>query len=107
MIATNIVNGLLGFVMVVTFCFCITDLSAALATSTGYPFIEVFYAATNSKAGATGMASIFIALLMCCAISNMATASRQLFAFARDEGMPFSSVWKNVSNTNEQDLCHA
>ena len=100
MISTVILNGILGFVMVVTFCFCITDLQAALSTSTGYPFIAVFYAATNSKGGTTIMVLIVVLLIICCAISQLATASRQAFAFARDEGLPFSHVWEKVWKHN-------
>jgi choline transport protein len=100
MISTVILNGIMGFVMVVTFCFCITDLQAALDTSTGYPFIEVFYAATNSKAGTTVMVLILVLLIVCCCISQLATASRQTFAFARDGALPFSSVWSKVHHHN-------
>ncbi|KAJ9660474.1 hypothetical protein H2201_006896 [Coniosporium apollinis] len=97
MVSTVTLNGVMGFVAVITFCFCITDLDAALASSTGYPFIEVFYAATNSKAAATGMVVIFILLIICAAISNLATASRQIFAFARDHGLPYPQVISKVS----------
>ncbi|EON68624.1 hypothetical protein W97_07882 [Coniosporium apollinis CBS 100218] len=97
MVSTVTLNGVMGFVAVITFCFCITDLDAALASSTGYPFIEVFYAATNSKAAATGMVVIFILLIICAAISNLATASRQVFAFARDHGLPYPQVVSKVS----------
>lgn len=83
--------------MIVTYCFCITDLDAALATHTGYPFIEVFYAATGSKGGTTVMASIVATLMLCACISILATASRQTFAFARDDGMPFSPFFRKVS----------
>ena len=99
MIWTVCMNGVMGFVMVITFMFCITDLEAALNTNTGYPYLEVFYYATNSKAAATGMASILIILATCCCISNLATASRQSFAFARDGGFPFSATLSKVRQT--------
>jgi choline transport protein len=101
MISTVILNAVLGFVMVITFCFCITDLQAALGTTTGYPFIEVFYASTNSKAGTTVMVVIVILLIVCCAISQLATASRQAFAFARDEGLPFPHLFRKVGEDNQ------
>lgn len=41
MLATLIVNGSLGFIMLVTLCFCIGDLEEVLGTATGYPFIQV------------------------------------------------------------------
>ncbi|KAA6414477.1 MAG: amino acid transporter [Lasallia pustulata] len=97
MMVTVVLNGVLGFVMLVTFCFCITDVQTALNTPTGYPFIAVFHNATNSNAGTTGMTCILIVLTVCGCISNVATASRQLFAFARDNGLPFSSFLAYVN----------
>jgi choline transport protein len=96
MIATAILNGVLGLVMTITYCFCITDLDKILSTPTGYPFIQVFLDATGSKGGTTAMTLILIVLLEAAGVSLLATASRQTFAFARDEGMPFSHVFRRV-----------
>lgn len=38
------------------------------------------------------MTCIITTLTLCSAISNVATASRQMFAFARDHGLPFAEV---------------
>jgi choline transport protein len=96
MIATAVLNGILGLVMTITYCFCITDLAAVLASPTGYPFIAVFYNATGSKGATTAMTLIIVILLIAAGVSILATASRQAFAFARDEGMPFPRVWSKV-----------
>jgi choline transport protein len=96
MIATTITNGVLGFVMLVTFCYTLGDIDADLSTPTGYPFIQVFYNATGSKGGATAMSCILVLSATANAMTNMATASRQLFAFARDQGLPFSAWFQKV-----------
>ncbi|KAL8682932.1 MAG: hypothetical protein Q9186_001095 [Xanthomendoza sp. 1 TL-2023] len=96
MLATAIGNGMFGFVMLVTLCFCIGSLEEVLETPTGYPFIQVFYNATQSTRGATAMTSIMIILSQFCAVTNMTTASRQLFSFARDRGTPFHAFFKQV-----------
>ncbi len=96
MITTAILNGILGLVMTITYCFCVTDLNDALSSPTGYPFIQVFYTATGSKAGATAMTCIIIVLLVAACISVLATASRQTFAFARDDGLPMGHIWRKV-----------
>jgi len=88
-------NGSLGFVMLVTFCFCLTS-PDILGTPTGYPYIQVFFNATNSYAGANVMTAIIITMTVCGCISNVATASRQMWAFARDQGLPFSSFLSYV-----------
>ncbi|EXJ73826.1 uncharacterized protein A1O5_03588 [Cladophialophora psammophila CBS 110553] len=91
MVFTAIFNGTLGFIMVITFCYTVGNVEQVLSTPTGYPFIQVFYNATQSRAGATTMVSIMIALSTFGAMTNMATGSRQIFAFARDRGVPFSN----------------
>jgi choline transport protein len=104
MISTVAFNGVLGFVMLITFCFCLGDIDSVLSTPTGYPFIQVFYNATLSKRGATAMTSIMIVLATFGGMTNMATASRQLFAFARDQGLPFSGFFSSVSVSRQDDL---
>jgi choline transport protein len=101
MIATAILNGILGLVMTITYCFCITDIDTILASPTGYPFIAVFYQATGSKGGTTAMTLVIIVLLIAAGVSILATASRQAFAFARDEGMPFPRTWSKVVRVGE------
>ncbi|RMZ91501.1 hypothetical protein DV736_g1274, partial [Chaetothyriales sp. CBS 134916] len=83
-----ILNVSLVFVMVVTLCFCLGDPNVALDSATGYPFIEVFYQATGSKAGTNVMTTIIIIMLSACAVSEVAAASRQIWSFARDGGLP-------------------
>ena len=42
------------------------------------------------------MTSIMVVLSQFCAVTNMTTASRQLFSFARDRGLPFHSFFEQV-----------
>ncbi|KAL8636513.1 MAG: hypothetical protein Q9226_009246, partial [Calogaya cf. arnoldii] len=85
MLATMAFNGALGFVMLVTLCFCVGNLEEVLETKTGYPFIQIFYNATPQ--GATTMVSILAVCGQFAGVTAMATASRQLFSFARDKGV--------------------
>ncbi|KAF2766876.1 amino acid transporter [Teratosphaeria nubilosa] len=91
MIWTAIINGALGFVMICTFCMVVGDLDTVLKTPTGYPFIQVFYNVTHSIAGTVVMTTILITLLLFGCVTNFATSSRQLWAFSRDQGTPFSN----------------
>ena len=90
MIATTILNGILGFAALVAILFCVGDIEAAEKTPTGYPFIEIFYAATGSAGGATAMVCVILVLIFCATIGLIATASRMTWAFARDDGLPGS-----------------
>jgi choline transport protein len=89
-------NGTLGWVMTITFCFCLGDLLSIIETPTGYPFIQVFYNSTKSHAGASILTSLIIINITSACISTVATVSRQTWAFARDNGLPFSSIITHV-----------
>lgn len=96
MICTILLNGALGFAMVLALCFCVGDLEAALASPTGYDFIEVFYNATNSHAATSAMTAVLIVLVICATFGFLASASRQTWAFARDSGLPCSKFLSHV-----------
>jgi amino acid transporter len=96
MFFTIFVNGTLGIAAFIAVLFSIGDIQAALDSPTGYPFIEIFFSATHSRAGATAMASVLIVLIICATFGYVASASRQLWAFARDRGVPFSKQISHV-----------
>ncbi|RMZ86993.1 hypothetical protein DV736_g5784, partial [Chaetothyriales sp. CBS 134916] len=92
------VNGVLGFLMVITLCFTLGDIENILATPTGYPFIQIFFNATQSYVATNIMTSIVIIVFTSAVISELATSSRQLWSFARDGGLPFSSYIAKVNH---------
>lgn len=92
-----ILNVTLVFIVVVTLCFTIGDAASVLASPTGYPFIQVFYNATQSYAATNVMTAIIIIMLSACAVSEVAAASRQIWSFARDAGLPGHSWLCKVS----------
>ncbi|KAF4162393.1 hypothetical protein CNMCM6936_002119 [Aspergillus lentulus] len=91
------VNGVLGFVMIVTLCFTLGDVDSILSTPTGFPFIQIFYNTTNSYAATNTMTAVLVITLTASTITEVATASRQLWSFARDQGLPFSSFFAYVT----------
>lgn len=90
-------NGLLGVIMGITLMFTLGDLDELATTPTGYPFIQLFYNVTNSHVGTTLMTVIIILPLTGSVIACVATASRQIWSFARDQGVPFSNFVRQVS----------
>jgi choline transport protein len=89
-------NGALGFAALIALLFSIGDIESALTSPTGYPFIQVFYNATKSRAGTTVMTCIIIVLIICATFGYVAAAFRQLWAFARDRAVPFSGTLAKV-----------
>jgi len=53
--------------------------------------------ATGSKAGGIGMTVPFIILAYSMCLNSVAAASRQAWAFARDEGLPFPAWFQKVT----------
>ncbi|KAL6918845.1 hypothetical protein ACHAPO_010537 [Fusarium lateritium] len=96
MILTTVVNGFFGWMMVITFCFCIGDLGQVISSPTGQPFMQVFLNSTQSVASATAMSTFIVAMTIFANLTVVATASRQLYAFARDHGVPFDSWFSRV-----------
>ncbi|KAI4694002.1 uncharacterized protein J4E84_002581 [Alternaria hordeiaustralica] len=94
-------NGLLGWIMAITFCFCVTDTVSVLTTPLGTPFIQVFVDTTKSVGGATALTVLMLVVAIFACVAIMATSSRQVFAFARDNGVPFAHVFSKVSTKRE------
>ena len=85
-----------GFIFLVPAFFCIGDIAATAASSTGVPIIEIFYNSTGNVGAACFLTSMITVIVLVCANSLMAEGSRALYAFARDRGLPFSRVFAKV-----------
>ncbi|RYP14807.1 hypothetical protein DL765_006108 [Monosporascus sp. GIB2] len=96
MIWTTVINGAMGFVMLITFCSVLGSLEDALASPTQQAFLYVFYNSTQCVAGALVMGSLVTTMTIFTNSSVTAVSSRQLFAFARDQGVPFSKTFAYV-----------
>ena len=97
MVATAIVNYALGFIMTVTIMSTLgDDVPALLTTPLGQPWIQALLNATESKVGTSIMTAVLCLLLLFCSVNQVTTSSRQLFAFARDKGLPFSEFLARV-----------
>jgi amino acid transporter len=79
-------NALMLLAVGITFIFCLGDLDSALNSPTGQPMIQVFYNATQSVAGTSVMVTVVIIIFMSACIGQVATSSRQMWSFARDQG---------------------
>ncbi|KAK5130289.1 hypothetical protein LTR08_002249 [Meristemomyces frigidus] len=97
MVATATANYLMGFVMILTLVFTLgPDVDAVVSTRLGVPWVQVLYNATNNYAATMVLTFIVGLLLTCCLINNVTTASRQLWSFARDGGIPGASWFAQV-----------
>lgn len=90
MVATAVLNYILGFIMTVTIMSTLGNVDEILATPTGQPYMQVLLNATGSIAGTSIMTAIVATMFLFAAVSAATTISRQIFAFARDQGLPGS-----------------
>ena len=98
-------NGALGFIMIVTFCFAIQSVEEQIIMSSApYPFVEVFATATGSTAAAIGMTVPMVLMTLSMCINSTAAASRQAWSFARDDGLPFPRWFTRLVPINSTPL---
>ena len=90
MMTTTIINSLMGLMIVLTIIFNIGSMESMLYPEHVLSYVTVFHTASQSVAATYFCVSLMAVLLCFCAINRATSASRQLYAFARDEGLPFS-----------------
>ncbi|GMG18122.1 unnamed protein product [[Candida] boidinii] len=91
------VCGLLGWLIIICTVACMNpDINAVLNTDTGFPVAQIIYDSLGKN-----WAIAFMSLLAYCqwlmGSSILAALSRQAWAFARDNGLPFHSIVKVVN----------
>jgi len=105
MMGTILLSGITGFAVTITLSFCIQDVETQVYDSTSvYPFIDIFAVAVGSNAGAIGMTAAMVLLAVFSSINSMAAASRQAWAFARDNGLPFRNWFTQLTLVNSTPL---
>lgn len=88
-----VINVILGIAALVTMLFCIRSLEDAIEA-------EVPYLALFNNTGSTAVALVLTAILLILIFSGnitaLATTSREVFAFSRDKGFPFSDFLSKI-----------
>ncbi|KAF7882162.1 hypothetical protein EAF00_011678 [Botryotinia globosa] len=94
---STLFNGILGFSMMIAVLFGIQDIVTATQSNIGFPFMEIFQTALGSKKGANALIIVITGVNIFSVSSVLATASRTLWAFSRENGLPFSHLLVKVS----------
>jgi amino acid transporter len=87
-----------GFVLIVAMIMAMPDVKAAAAT--GWSSVNNLFIAVilNSFLGKLMLIGVLLANFIC-ALAAVTSTSRMIYAFARDDGLPFSGLLKSVSPT--------
>jgi choline transport protein len=94
MIISVVVNATMQFLYLITVLFCIGDVDRVTASS--LPIIEVYYQATGSRAATNFFVFMLLFIIMVSFFNVFASVSRLLWAFSRDDGLPFSHIFARV-----------
>ena len=97
MMMAVVLNTVLALGFLITVLFCVGDVTAAVSTPTGFPIIQILYQATGSRAGATVITCMILFSTMIALFGVFASVSRLTWAFAKDNGLPFSEFFARVS----------
>ncbi|KAK5204609.1 hypothetical protein LTR41_009781 [Exophiala xenobiotica] len=95
MIACVLIGVVTGFVYLSVLLFVSKNLDNVISSAAG-PMLQIFYDATNNKAGSICLLMFPLVCLLFAGVSIMTTSSRMVYAFARDRGLPASKFFAKV-----------
>jgi amino acid transporter len=92
------VSAVVGYVMLLIFTWCIPNGDVAATANDAYPVLQIVYG-NLSTFFANVIAVIIGGAMWLCGLASITSMGRMWYAFARDDGMPGSSLIKQVSPT--------
>jgi len=101
MVLSVVVSALVGYLLLLALTLAITDIPSALhavdASGNHVPaVIAILRQSLGERAGTLASALAAMAMWFC-GLSTITSNSRAVYAFARDDGMPLSRLWRQVS----------
>ena len=104
MVMAVVVSSIVGYLLLFALTLAIKDIPSVLnakdASGNDVPtVIAILIAALGERAGTLFSALTAMAMWFC-GLSAVTWSSRVIWAFARDEGLPLSQLWKQVSRTH-------
>ncbi|PLN82880.1 putative amino acid permease [Aspergillus taichungensis] len=85
-----------GLSYLLSLMFSVQNWDSLKDTQTGLPLAEIFRQATQSRGGAFALVFILWVALGPCMLGSQLSTGRMVWAFARDDGLPFSKTWAKV-----------
>jgi amino acid permease (GABA permease) len=94
---------ILGFLFNIVLAFTMGDIDNLLTSPTAQPFAQIFYNVLGATGGIIFTLFAFIVLNFC-GIAALQANARTIFAFSRDELLPFSKVWIRINSYTQTPL---
>ena len=92
------VGGIAGLFYVIPICVVLPPLADILEAPVAQALPYVFHQAMGTAAGGIGLTFLVLAITMFCSISITVAAARVTWAFARDNAVPLSGLWRRVND---------
>jgi amino acid transporter len=92
------VSAVVGYVMLMLLTWCIPNGDVARTAADPYPVLYIV-ASNLPRAFANAIAIVIGVAMWLCGAASVTSMARMWYAFARDDGMPASSLLKRVSGT--------
>ncbi|KAK7184754.1 choline transport protein (amino acid permease) [Paraphaeosphaeria sporulosa] len=96
MIMAVVVGGVTGTGFILVMLFCLFDPSSVFSSQTGQPITQLMYLVTRSRVGTVIMSVMLSICFFNGTMGCMTSASRLLYAMARDKGMIFPSFFGRI-----------
>lgn len=90
-----LISAVTGLLMLMAVTASIPDLSQALSFGDG-AFYEILKLRLGPQLG-TALVGLIAGAMWLCGLASLTSASRMVYAFARDGGLPFAPFWARVS----------
>jgi amino acid transporter len=97
MVLSVVTAGITGVIYLIPILFVMPDIDKLLVVSTGQPIGYLFMTATGSAGGGFGLLCLIIGIQFFAGIGSLTAASRNLFAFSRDNAVSGSKIWSKIN----------
>lgn len=97
MVAVTSINAVVGTLYMIALMFVLPDLEMLVNLPSGQPLPTIIKTAVGSSAAAFVLNIPLLILIFVCMVGCTTSASRCVWAFSRDGGIPGSPIWKRVN----------
>nr|POE85463.1 protein arginine n-methyltransferase sfm1 [Quercus suber] len=100
MVYSVLINGALGFAMLLSILFSVDDIQALAQSKATYPIIDILASSFDSKGGATAIIGLIVFMNFAATIGALSSSGRMMWSFARDRGLPGWQWLKRVDGSS-------
>jgi amino acid transporter len=104
MVMAVVVSSVVGYLLLIALTLAIKDIPAVLsakdAGGNDVPTVIAILSAALGEGAGTLFSALAAMAMWFCGLSAVTWSSRVIWAFARDEGLPLSHLWKQVGKTH-------